>query len=89
MKHYFILLFAILVSFNLSAQEDDRGYIVETGQMAPDPGAGVFALFALKEAGVTRNVIIDRDGKIVYLTRLYDEKEFNGMKEAINKLMVQ
>jgi peroxiredoxin len=170
MKHYFILLFAILASFNLSAQEDDRGYIVETGQMAPDftvtttdgktftlseqrgkvimlqftaswcsvcrkemphiekeiwlplkdkdfvllgldrdepldivkdfakkmnityplapdPGAGVFALFAMKEAGVTRNVIINRDGKIVYLTRLYDEAEFKGMKEAIDRLI--
>ena len=58
-----------------------------TYPLAPDPGADVIALYALKEAGVTRNVIIDREGKIVYLTRLYDEKEFNGMKEAIFEML--
>jgi peroxiredoxin len=58
-----------------------------TYPLAPDPKAGVFQLYAKKEAGVTRNVIIDRNGKIVYLTRLYDEKEFADMKEAINKLI--
>jgi peroxiredoxin len=51
--------------------------------LAPDPNSDVFGLYALKEAGVTRNVIIDRDGKIVFLTRLYEEKEFNKMKEVI------
>ena len=56
-----------------------------TYPLAPDPGANVFALYALKEAGVTRNVIIDRDGKIVFLTRLYETKEFNAMKEEIGK----
>lgn len=58
-----------------------------TYPLALDPGAGVFALYAQKEAGVTRNVVIDRQGKIVYLTRLYEEKEFNAMKDAINKLV--
>lgn len=58
-----------------------------TYPLAPDPGAGVFSLYALKEAGVTRNVIIDRQGKIAFLTRLYEEKEFNAMKEFINKLV--
>jgi len=36
-----------------------------------DPGADIFGLFAQKEAGVTRNVIIDRTGKIIFLTRLF------------------
>jgi len=45
-----------------------------TYPLAPDPGAGVFSLYALKEAGITRNVIIDRQGKIAFLTRLYEEK---------------
>ena len=58
-----------------------------TYPLALDPGADVFGLYALKEAGVTRNVIIDKEGKIVYLTRLYDTKEFNEMKEVINKLV--
>lgn len=54
-----------------------------TYPLAPDPGAAVFQLFALKEAGVTRNVVIDANGRIVFLTRLYEEKEFNAMKEVI------
>jgi peroxiredoxin len=58
-----------------------------TYPLALDPGAGVFALYALKEAGVTRNVIIDPEGKIVFLTRLYEEKEFNAMKDMIYKLV--
>ena len=58
-----------------------------TYPLAPDPNADVFGLYANKEAGVTRNVIIDRDGKIVFLTRLYEEKEFNAMKDVINDLI--
>jgi peroxiredoxin len=54
-----------------------------TYPLAMDPGADIFGLFAQKEAGVTRNVIIDRSGKIVFLTRLYKEEEFNRMKKLI------
>jgi peroxiredoxin len=54
-----------------------------TYPLALDPGADIFGLFAKKEAGVTRNVIIDRKGKIIFLTRLYKEEEFNKMKAAI------
>ena len=35
-----------------------------------DPGADIFAKYALRDAGITRNVLIDRDGKIVKRTRL-------------------
>ena len=58
-----------------------------TYPLALDPGAAVFSLYAKKEAGITRNVIIDKTGKIIYLTRLYEEKEFNDMKEVINNLV--
>lgn len=54
-----------------------------TYPLALDPGAGIFGLYAQKEAGVTRNVIIDRNGKIVFLTRLYREDEFKNMKQRI------
>ncbi len=59
-----------------------------TYPLAPDPNADVFALYALKEAGVTRNVIIDQSGKIVFLTRLYKEEEFNEMKKVIFNLVL-
>ena len=51
--------------------------------LALDPGADIFGLFALKEAGVTRNVIIGRSGKIIFLTRLFNSDEFNQMKKVI------
>lgn len=54
-----------------------------TYPLALDPGADIFGLFAQKEAGVTRNVIIGRNGKIIFLTRLYKQDEFNKMKEVI------
>jgi peroxiredoxin len=57
--------------------------IAVTYPLALDPGADIFGLIAQKEAGVTRNVIIDRTGKIIFLTRLYDKEEFNKMKAAI------
>lgn len=52
-----------------------------------DPGAKIFGLFAEKEAGVTRNVIIDKNGNIAFLTRLYKKEEFNQMKLVINALL--
>ena len=55
-----------------------------TYPLALDPDADIFGLYALKEAGVTRNVIIDRNGKIVFLTRLFNREEFDLMKKAIS-----
>ncbi len=52
-----------------------------------DPKGGIFYQYAEKGAGVTRNVIIDKTGKIVYMTRLYKEEEFNEMKEGIDDLL--
>lgn len=52
-----------------------------------DPKGGIFYQFAEKNAGVTRNVILDKTGKIVYMTRLYKEDEFNEMKKVIAELL--
>ncbi len=56
-----------------------------TYPLALDPGASIFGMYAEKEAGVTRNVIIDRSGRIIFLTRLYDKHEFDEMKRIIFK----
>lgn len=56
-----------------------------TYPLALDPGADIFGLFSDKEAGVTRNVIVDRSGKIIFLTRLFDRTEFDKMKDVIFK----
>lgn len=57
--------------------------IAVTYPLVLDPGADIFGLFALKAAGVTRNVIIGRTGKIIFLTRLYEREEFDQMKKVI------
>ena len=48
-----------------------------------DPGAEIFGLYAGKKEGVTRNVLIDRNGKIIFLTRLYKKDEFNRLVKKI------
>jgi len=58
-----------------------------TYPLALDPGADIFGLFANKKSGVTRNVIIDKKGNIVYLSRLFKREEFNQMKEVIHNLL--
>ena len=58
-----------------------------TYPLALDPGAEIFYRFAAKGAGVTRNVIVDKEGKIRYMTRLFKQEEFNEMKEVIDFLL--
>ena len=55
--------------------------------LALDAGADIFGRFADKKSGVTRNVVIDRQGKIVYLTRLYDQHEFASMVKIVDLLI--
>lgn len=50
-----------------------------------DPDGKSFYSYAAQGAGVTRNIIIDKNGKIVYLTRLFTPEEFNGMLQEIQK----
>lgn len=52
-----------------------------------DPAGKIFELYAQKDAGITRNVIIDKDGKIVMLTRLFDPVEFQEMVQLIDTLL--
>jgi peroxiredoxin len=54
-----------------------------TYPLALDPNADIFGLYADKLSGVTRNVIIDENGKIIYLSRLFKIEEFNEMTEVI------
>lgn len=54
-----------------------------------DPKADIFATYAEREAGITRNVIIDKDGKIVMLTRLFKMEEFNEMVSLIDSLLAK
>jgi len=54
-----------------------------TYPIALDEGGQIFEKYAHKESGITRNVIINREGKIIFLTRLFNHEEFEAMKKVI------
>ena len=58
-----------------------------TYPLALDPGAKIFGLYADKKSGVTRNAIIDAEGNIAFLTRLFEREEFDEMKAVIQNLL--
>ena len=60
-----------------------------TYPLALDPGADIFAKYADRKAGITRNVLIDKDGKIVMLTRLYNEEEFASLCKKIDEMLAR
>ena len=57
-----------------------------TYPMCPDENGTLFYSIAAPKAGVTRNVVVDKEGKIAMLTRLFDKTEFAEMIELVNEL---
>ena len=67
-----------------------KAFAKQTGVTYPlglDPGADIFAKYAERNAGITRNVLVDKDGKIVLMTRLYNEEEFASLCKKIDELL--
>ncbi len=60
-----------------------------TYPMLLDEHGDVFACYALRKSGITRNVLIDRDGRIVKLTRRFVESEFNDLASTIDSLLAE
>ena len=72
--------------------ETVKAFAEKTGVTYPlalDPGADIFAKYADRKAGITRNVLIDKNGKIVMLTRLYNEEEFASLCKKIDEMLAQ
>ena len=72
--------------------ETVKAFAEKTGVTYPlalDPGADHFAKYADRKAGITRNVLVDKTGKIVMLTRLYNEEEFASLCKKIDELLAQ
>lgn len=83
----------VLIAVDLKEkQEKIKPFIEKTGityPVAMDSDGGLFAKYTLPKAGVTRNIVIDKNGKIIFLSRLYDKVEFNKMIEVIaNELKI-
>lgn len=67
-----------------------KEFAEKTGVTYPlglDPNADIFALYADRNSGITRNVIIDTTGRIVMLTRLFNEEEFAEMTRKIDSML--
>jgi len=67
-----------------------ESFIEETEVTYPfaiDKDGSFFESFTNQGAGVTRNIVIDKTGKISFLTRLFDLKEFQEMIEHIDMLL--
>ncbi|MDR0420393.1 MAG: TlpA family protein disulfide reductase [Prevotellaceae bacterium] len=81
----------VLIGIDLKEDAETVGkFVKSTGVTYPitlDEDGKIFELYAEKDAGVTRNILIDKNGKIEFLTRLYDEIEFENLKQHIEKLL--
>lgn len=72
--------------------ETVKAFAEKTGVTYPlalDPGADIFAKYADRKAGITRNVLIDKDGKIVMLTRLFNTEEFETLCKKIDEMLAE
>ena len=72
--------------------ETVKAFAEKTGVTYPislDPGADLFAKYADRKAGITRNVLVDKDGKIVMLTRLFNEQEFAELCKKIDEMLAE
>jgi len=80
-------LYGIDLDEPLNKVKDFAAQIPVSYPLLLDPKGEIFYSYAEKRAGVTRNVIIDKAGKIVFMTRLFKQEEFDQMKEVIRKLL--
>lgn len=60
-----------------------------TYPMVLDTAGNVFASYAVRKSGITRNVLVGKDGRIVMLTRSFKEKEFNELVATIDSLLTE
>jgi len=79
----------ILIGIDLKEDEVTTRAFVEkievTYPIALDLDGSLFNLFAGPKQGVTRNIVIDKKGDIVFLTRLYERVEFEEMISVIKQ----
>ena len=77
----------ILIGVDLKEEREKvEKFIKNVGVTYPftiDEDGSLFGAFTLPKAGVTRNIVLNKEGEIIMLTRLYDEKEFGKMVGVI------
>ena len=60
--------------------KEKNGY---TFNIVPDPGRKIYSLFA--EKYIPRNVVLNREGKIIYQATGFNDEEFFKLKQVIEK----
>ena len=77
----------ILIGIDLKEElEVVRDFIKNVGVTYPiaiDQDGSVFKSFTTEKAGVTRNIVLNKKGEIIFLTRLFDEAEFSEMVDIV------
>lgn len=66
------------IADEMIAFTEKTGY---TFNIVPDPERKIYSLFA--EKYIPRNVVLDREGKIIYQATGFDDEEFAKLKEVI------
>ena len=78
----------ILIGVDLKEDSEKvKKFIKKTKVTYPftiDSDGSMFEAFTLPKAGVTRNIVLDKNGKIIFLSRLYNVKEFQEMVSVID-----
>jgi len=78
----------ILIGIDLKEKPEKVKRFIEKMKVTYPIGIDVdgsnFESFTLPKAGVTRNIVLDKTGKIIFLSRLYEVKEFQHMIEVID-----
>lgn len=68
------------------------GFAEKTGVTYPlglDPGADIYAKYALRKSGITRNILIDKSGRIIKRTRLFNQEEFKSLVDIIDSYLAK
>ena len=85
------MLFRSLIGVDLDEPiEKVQTFAKATGityPIAPDPAGNLFYQIAGQKSGVTRNVVVDSSGTIVFLTRLFEEEEFANMIDTVQSML--
>lgn len=83
----------ILIGIDLKEDvEKVKRFITQMNVSYPfaiDTDGSLFEKFTLPNAGVTRNIVLDKNGKIIFLSRLYDVEEFKQMVDTIKNSLAK
>lgn len=80
-------LFGIDLKESKEVVDDFKKIIQISYPLTLDINGDKFALYTNEGAGVTRNIIIGKDGRILMLTRLYDPLEFSELTKFIDSYL--